>query len=72
VDVVAPAVSEVSVDARYIYADLKDYGTVLALLAEVDDKYRGIDAVIHIAAIPAPSKAVSLLQNLESKTDQQV
>jgi nucleoside-diphosphate-sugar epimerase len=59
VDVVPPAPSEEEVRARFIQADLKDYGQVLALLGEVDDSYRGIDAVIHLAAIPAPSKAVS-------------
>lgn len=42
-----------------MYGDLKDYGTVLGLLSEVDSVYKGIDAVIHIAAIPAPARAVS-------------
>ena len=56
---VAPAPSEVDVKAKYMYGDLKDYGQVVALLSEVDSVYRGVDAVIHIAAIPAPAKSVS-------------
>ncbi len=64
VDVVAPAPSEAAVNARYIYADLKDYGQVLGLLTDVDSGYRGIDAIIHLAAIPAPGKAVSHLLSI--------
>ena len=61
VDVVAPASSEADVKAKYMYGDLKDYGQVVGLLSEVDSVYRGIDAVIHIAAIPAPARSVRLL-----------
>ena len=59
VDVVPPAPSEAAVDARYFYADLKDYGQVVSLLADVDSSHRGVDAIIHLAALPAPAKAVS-------------
>ncbi|RSH93306.1 hypothetical protein EHS25_007660 [Saitozyma podzolica] len=57
VDVVPPAPSEASVKARYIYTDLKDYGSVLGLLTDVDSGWRGVDAIIHLAAIPAPARA---------------
>lgn len=66
VDIAPPASSEASVDAKYFSADLKDYGQVVALLTDVDDRYRGIDAIIHLAAIPAPAKAVSFLFPLPS------
>ena len=58
-DVAPPLASEAGVDATYFYADLKDYGQVISLLLDVDSSHRGVDAVIHLAAIPAPAKAVS-------------
>lgn len=58
VDLAMPAESEIAV-AKFTAVDLKDYGQVVASLQECDDRYRGIDAVIHLAAIPAPGKAVS-------------
>lgn len=61
VDVVPPAPSEASVDARYFYADLKDYGQVIGLLTDVDSSHRGVDAIIHLAALPAPAKAANHL-----------
>ena len=51
--------------SRWFKADLKDYGEVIAILTEVDSLYRGIDAVIHLAAIPAPGRAVSKLRHGE-------
>ena len=59
VDMVPPAPSESKVGARFIRANLDDYGQVVALLSELDSGYRGIDAVIHLSAIPAPAAAVS-------------
>ena len=59
VDKTPPAPSEKGVPARFIIAELEDYGQVLALLGEVDAAYKGIDAIIHLAAIPAPAVAVS-------------
>ena len=58
-DIAPPAASETSGGANFIMADLKDYGQVIGVLTDVDDRYRGIDAIIHLAAIPAPAKAVS-------------
>ncbi|CAD6589878.1 MAG: hypothetical protein TREMPRED_005550 [Tremellales sp. Tagirdzhanova-0007] len=58
-DVAPPLASEAGVDATYFYADLKDYGQVISLLLDVDSSHRGVDAVIHLAAIPAPAKAAN-------------
>lgn len=38
----------------HVRADLTDLGQTLAVLTGVDDRYRGVDAVVHLAAIPAP------------------
>lgn len=43
--------------ARLLRADLTDYGQVLAALTTLDDAYVGVDAVVHLAAIPAPGLA---------------
>jgi nucleoside-diphosphate-sugar epimerase len=37
--------------------DLTDYGQVLGALTKVDDRYDQVDAVVHLAAIPAPGIA---------------
>jgi nucleoside-diphosphate-sugar epimerase len=34
--------------------DLTDHGQTLEALIAVDDRYSGVDAVVHLAAIPAP------------------
>ncbi|NMO53865.1 NAD(P)-dependent oxidoreductase [Actinoplanes sp. TBRC 11911] len=34
--------------------DLTDYGQTLEALTSIDDRYSSIDAVVHLAAIPAP------------------
>jgi nucleoside-diphosphate-sugar epimerase len=38
----------------YVKVDFTDYGQVLGALQSVDDRYDGVDAVVHLAAIPAP------------------
>lgn len=58
-DLAPPAASESDVPAKFTTVDLTDYGQVVGSLQECDDRYRGIDAVIHLAAIPAPGRAVS-------------
>ncbi len=70
VDIIPPAASEAGIDARYIHADLTDYGQVLGLLTDVDSGFRGVDGIIHLAAIPAPGKAVCnvLLNRLIAQT----
>jgi nucleoside-diphosphate-sugar epimerase len=37
-----------------VRVDLTDYGQVLEALTAVDDRHDGVDAVVHLAAIPAP------------------
>src|SRR5487761_9002 len=38
----------------HIRVDLEDMGQTLEVLSRVDDRHHGIDAVVHLAAIPAP------------------
>jgi len=38
----------------FVRVDLTDYGQAVEALSAVDDRYRGLDAVVHLAAIPAP------------------
>ena len=38
----------------FLRVDLRDYGQVLDVLLGVDDRHSGIDAVVHLGAIPAP------------------
>lgn len=48
--------------ARFLQADLNDYGQAVQVLTHVDEHYgalpvgsgRGVDALVHLAAIPAP------------------
>lgn len=35
-------------------ADLTDFGETIEALSMIDDRFRGVDAVVHLAAIPAP------------------
>ena len=34
--------------------DLTDYGQTYEALTAIDGRYRGVDAVVHLAAIPGP------------------
>ncbi len=34
--------------------DLTDYGQVIDAIAGVDDRHAGVDAIVHLAAVPAP------------------
>ncbi len=38
-------------------ADLTDYGQTYEVLTGIDARYRGVDAVVHLAAIPGPGQA---------------
>ena len=40
--------------ARFLRIDLTDYGQVVEALTGIDDAYDAVDAVVHLAAIPAP------------------
>ena len=37
--------------------DLRDYGQVLDVILGLDDRHAGFDAIVHLAAIPAPGLA---------------
>lgn len=41
----------------FVRIDLTNYGEVASALSGVDDRYSSIDAVVHLAAIPAPGLA---------------
>lgn len=36
--------------------DLRDFGETLEAFSEIDSSYRGVDAVVHLAAVPGPSQ----------------
>ena len=38
----------------FVRVDLRDYGQVIDALAGVNDQHDGVDALVHLAAIPAP------------------
>ncbi|MDM7854946.1 NAD-dependent epimerase/dehydratase family protein [Cellulomonas alba] len=40
--------------AAFTRVDLTDLGQVVEALSGIDDRYSGVDAVVHLAAIPAP------------------
>jgi nucleoside-diphosphate-sugar epimerase len=40
--------------APLIRADLEDFGEAMQVLGGVDDRYDAVEAVVHLAAIPAP------------------
>jgi nucleoside-diphosphate-sugar epimerase len=41
---------------KFTRADLTDYGQVVEALSRIDDRYTGVDGVVHLAAIPAPGQ----------------
>jgi nucleoside-diphosphate-sugar epimerase len=50
VDLVRPADDP----CPFVRADLTDMGQAMEVLHQVDDRYDGVDAVVHLAAVPAP------------------
>jgi nucleoside-diphosphate-sugar epimerase len=49
--------------------DLTDYGQVVEALTGIDDRYKSVDAVVHLAAIPAPgmtANAATFANNVPS------
>jgi nucleoside-diphosphate-sugar epimerase len=46
--------SDAPAGVTFLRADLTDYGQVLEALTAVDDRYDTVDAIVHLAAIPAP------------------
>jgi nucleoside-diphosphate-sugar epimerase len=43
--------------AAYTHVDLTDYGQVIDAIAGIDDRHTGVDAIVHLAANPAPGLA---------------
>jgi nucleoside-diphosphate-sugar epimerase len=43
----------------FVYADLADFGQAYEALGLVDDRHAGADAIVHLAAIPAPGRATN-------------
>jgi nucleoside-diphosphate-sugar epimerase len=43
--------------ARFIRTDLTDYGQVVEALSGIDEVHRGVNAVVHLAAIPGATFA---------------
>jgi nucleoside-diphosphate-sugar epimerase len=43
----------------YVRIDLTDYGQTIQALTGVDDRHAGVDAVVHLAAIPGPGQAAN-------------
>lgn len=41
----------------FVRADLSDMGQTMEVLHQVDDRHSGVDAVVHLAAVPAPGWA---------------
>ena len=46
-------------DRKYVFTrtDLTDFGQTLEAFTEIDAGHHGVDAVVHLAAIPGPSHA---------------
>ncbi len=42
--------------ADFLPVDLTDFGQVVGALTGVDERHQGVDAVVHLAAIPAPGR----------------
>ena len=53
VDLAPPAVER----TQFVRVDLTDYGQTVEVLSAIDSRYRGVDAVVHLAAIPGPGAA---------------
>jgi len=65
VDRVAPAQQV----CPFIRIDLTDFGQTIEALSAIDDRYRHVDAVVHLAALPAPgltANAATFSNNLTS------
>lgn len=65
VDRVAPAQQV----CPFIRIDLTDFGQTIEALSAIDDRYRRVDAVVHLAALPAPgltANAATFTNNLTS------
>ena len=55
VDIAAPRESR----CPFTRIDLRDFGQTVEALTRIDSGYDGVDAVVHLAAIPGPSQAAN-------------
>ena len=53
VDAAAPTVAQ---SCPFTQVDLADFGQALEALSQIDSRIRGVDAVVHLAAVPAPGR----------------
>ena len=44
-------------EARFIRTDFTDFGQVVEAFSGIDEVHRGVDAVVHLAAIPSATFA---------------
>jgi nucleoside-diphosphate-sugar epimerase len=61
-----PAAAPIS---PFVRIDLTDFGQVVEALTSIDDRYAGVDAVVHLAALPAPgltANAATFANNMMS------
>ncbi|KAI0951775.1 hypothetical protein AcV7_007779 [Taiwanofungus camphoratus] len=58
----APPPAQAPREAIFMRTGLEDMGQVMENLIEVDTKYRGINAIVHLAALPAPGMMASSAQ----------
>jgi nucleoside-diphosphate-sugar epimerase len=52
--VVVDRVPSPNPDATFVRSELDDLGAVVEVLTGIDDRYDSVDAVVHLAAVPAP------------------
>ncbi|QPC82401.1 NAD(P)-dependent oxidoreductase [Phototrophicus methaneseepsis] len=43
----------------FTQVELSDFGQTLQAVAGIDDRYAGVDAIVHLAAIPAPGRSAN-------------
>ncbi len=56
-------------DAVYVKVDFTDYGQTFEALHAIEDRYQQLDAVVHLAAVPAPgliTNAATFTNNITS------
>jgi nucleoside-diphosphate-sugar epimerase len=58
-DRVPPAVPVPEEVCRFTRVDFTDYGQTVEALTSIDGGYSGVDALVHLAAIPGPSLAAN-------------
>jgi nucleoside-diphosphate-sugar epimerase len=58
-DRVPPAVPMPEEVCRFTRIDFTDYGQTVEALTSIDGGYEGVDAIVHLAAIPGPSLAAN-------------